>query len=70
MPLDSPSLDSGFRRSDDQRTYFIVIPAEAGIQNMSDVQTIMALLISEPPICVILFRNPCLPAGRCVIRDF
>jgi hypothetical protein len=45
MPLDHPSLDSGFRRSDEQREYFIVIPAEAGIQDMSDVETIGALLI-------------------------
>jgi hypothetical protein len=46
MPLDHPSLDSGFRRSDEQRKYFIVIPAQAGIQDMSDVQTIMVLLVT------------------------
>jgi serine acetyltransferase len=47
MPLDHPLLDSGFRRSDGQRKYFIVIPAEAGIQDMSDVQTIVALLVTR-----------------------
>jgi hypothetical protein len=45
MPLDHPSLDSGFRRSDEHGKYFIVIPAEAGIQDISDVQIIMALLV-------------------------
>jgi hypothetical protein len=37
------ALDSGFRRSDEQRMDFIVIPAEAGIQDLSDVQAILAL---------------------------
>jgi hypothetical protein len=46
MSLDHQSLDSGVRRSDVQEEYLIVIPAEAGIQN-SDVQTIMALLVSQ-----------------------
>jgi hypothetical protein len=45
MPLDHLSLDSGFRRSNEQRKYLIVIPAQAGIQDMSDVQTTMVLLI-------------------------
>jgi len=47
MPLDHMSLDSGFRRSDEQSNYFIVIPAQAGIQNMSDVQTILVLLVTQ-----------------------
>jgi len=45
MLQDHRSLASGLRRSDEQRRYVVVIPAEAGIQDLSDVQTIMALLI-------------------------